>query len=245
MSFLKPIHGLCAGLLGLALLATAATAQTTAAAQPASTGSLLRLHASATLDVMQDWLSIGLAVSRDGADGAAVQQQLKQVLDAALVEARKAARPGQLEVRTSGFALHPRYSSRGGINGWSGRAELLLEGRDAQAIATLAARLTAMPVSQVSWSLSREAREKAETDLAAQAVGRFKAQADAYARLFGFSGYAIRDVEITGGDAPRVMPLAISRARATAAPVADEPIPVEAGKTAVSLSVSGQVQMTR
>ena len=85
-------QGLRAGLFCLTMLATAVAAQPATTAQHASVGNLLRLNASATQDVMQDWLSIGLAVSRDGADGAAVQQQIKQVLDAALAEVQAAVR---------------------------------------------------------------------------------------------------------------------------------------------------------
>ncbi len=236
-----PTRPLVRSLLAAALSLGVAAAQAQGAGAP---GNLLRLSAAATAEVTQDWLTISLAASRDGSDGAAVQQQLKQILDAALAEARRAARPGQIEVRTGGFSLHPRYSSRGGINGWSGRAELSLEGRDAQGIATLAARLKDMPVSNVFYGLSREAREKAEGELAAQAVARFRSKADEYARLFGFGGYSIRDVEIGSGDAMRPVPAPMLRSRTSAA-VNEEPIPVEAGKTAVTLTVSGQVQMTK
>ena len=43
----------------------------------------------------------------------AVQAQLKQALDAALAEAKKAARPGQVDVQTGNFSLFPRYTQQG------------------------------------------------------------------------------------------------------------------------------------
>ena len=49
-----------------------------------------------------------MTTTREGQDAATVQSQLKQALDAALAEARKAARPGQVEVQTGNFSLYPR-----------------------------------------------------------------------------------------------------------------------------------------
>ena len=116
-----------------------------------------------------------------------MQNAVKQALDAALAEARKAARPGQLELQTGGFSLSPRYTNptRGGtptIGGWQGSAELVVEGRDMPAIASLVGRLSTMTVGRVAYSLSREQREKAEADVAAQAIARFRGRAAETAR---------------------------------------------------------------
>ena len=58
------------------------------------------------------------------------------------------------------------------MSGWQGRAELVLEGSDTAAISQLAGRLAGLTVARVGYSLSREAREKAEADITAQAIGR-------------------------------------------------------------------------
>jgi predicted secreted protein len=101
----------------LALAAGAACAQSplvsTAAPQ-----NVVNLSASATVEVPKDQLTVVFSTTREGSDAAVVQGQLKQALDAALAEARKAARPGQLDVQTGNFSLYPRYSPKGGTNGW-------------------------------------------------------------------------------------------------------------------------------
>jgi len=223
----------CASLL---LLGAAADAQTLP--PPLN---VLQLSASATAEVPQDLLTVTLSVQRDGTDAAAVQAQLKQVLDAALAEARRSARPGQLEVRTGNFALFPRYSTKGAIGGWQGRADLVLEGRDMPGIGQLAGRLAGLVVSGVGHGLSRETREKTEAEVAAQAIGRFKDRAEAYARQFGFGGYSIREVAVGSSDAPIPVP----RMRAmTAAVASDEALPVEAGKANVTVTVNGTIQMS-
>ncbi len=203
---------------------------------------VVALAASASTELTMDWLTLVFATTREGQDAAAVQAQLKQALDAALAEARRAARPGELAVRTGGFALHPRYGPKGGITGWQGSAELIVEGRDTPAIAQLAGRIQTLTIARVAWSLSREAREKVEAEVAAQAIARFRARADAVAQQFGFAGWTIREVNVGGNEPPPGMPVPMLRAAAAAAPMA-EALPVEAGKAQVSATVSGSVQL--
>lgn len=219
-----------------------AAAQGQAPAQPAN---VVALSASATVEMTMDWLTVVYGTTREGADAAAVQAQLRQALEAALVEARKAAKPGgDVQVRTGAFALNPRYAPKGGINGWIGQAELVVEGRDTGAIAQTMGRIQTLSVSRVGWSLSREAREKVEGEVTAQAIARFRSRAEAVARQFGFSGYAVREVNVSGNEPPvGVQPML--RGRAMAAESSDASLPVEAGKAQVTAMVSGTVQMTK
>jgi predicted secreted protein len=203
---------------------------------------VVNLSASASVEVPRDQLSVTLTATRDGADAGAVQSALKQALDAALVEARKAARPGQVDVQTGNFALFPRYGKQGVITGWQGSAELVVEGRDMQAIAALAGRITSMTISRVGYTLSRELREKLEAELAAQAIGRFRAKATDYAKLFGYGGYALREANVATGE-PNVPP-PMPRVRAMAA-AGDEALPIEPGKGTVTVTVNASVQMTK
>lgn len=230
-------------MLASALCHSAAYAQ---AAPPPALNNVLKLSAKASTDVPQDLLSITLGTNKQGANAAVVQSQLRQALDAALQEARKAARPGLLEVRTGAFVVEPRYApnayrSDETITGWQGRAELVAEGSDTAAISQLAGRLTTLTVAQVTFGLSRQARDKAQAEVAAQAIGRFKAQADAYAKQFGFDSYSLREVEVSGGDEGvwrQPYPM-VAAARAAGS----EAQPVEAGKEQVRVTVSGSVQL--
>jgi len=103
---------------------------------------VLTLSASSSVEVQYDVIAMTMSASREGSDASAVQSQLRQAVDAALSEARKAQRPGQIEVRTGAFSLTPRYGNRGtSITGWIGTGEVVLEGRDMAAIAQVAGRL--------------------------------------------------------------------------------------------------------
>jgi predicted secreted protein len=229
--------------LGMALAAIMALAAPTAGAQLSPPPeNVLQLSASGTVEVQQDLLSLVLTTTRDGADPNAVQAQLKTALDAALAEARKAAQPGQLDVRTGNFALFPRYSPGGKIGGWQGTAELVLEGRDFPRITQTAARITTMTLGGVNFALSREQRARVEGEAQAMAIQRFKAKAAELAKGFGFSGYSLREVSVAANDQgfvprPRMMS---AESRAVSADMA---VPVEAGKSAVAVTVSGSVQL--
>lgn len=205
----------------------------------------LNLSVSANQEVTRDVLSLVFSTTKEGADAGAVQAALKQALDAALAEARKAAKPGQVEVQTGNFSLYPRYAPKGGgINGWAGSAELLVEGKDATAIAQLSGRISTLSIARVGWGLSREAREKVEADVAAQAISRFKARAADYSRQFGYGGYSIGEVSVATQDGG-VMPMAAPAMRYKSAALVEEALPVEAGKATVSVTVSGVVQMSK
>jgi predicted secreted protein len=130
------------------------------------------------------------------------------------------------------------------MSGWQGRAELVLQGRDFARITGAAAKVQSMAISQIGFGLSPEARTQAEGEAQAQAIEQFKARAATLARSFGFGGYTLREVAVqssegASGPHPRMMAMeAKAMALGDAAPV-----PVEAGKAQVEVSVSGSVQM--
>ena len=225
----------------LAVVLCLASAWPPAFAEPAApVANQLSLSASATAEVTNDVLSIVFSTQREGADPALVQSQLTQALNTALTEARKAARPGQVDVSTGNFSVQPRYMPKGEPTKWQGTVELRVEGKDFDALTKLVGRIQSLSVSQVGYRLSREAREKAEAEVSTQAIARFRAQAEAYAKAFGFASVTLRAVELSTNASGPPMP----RLRAASADMAmaAAPLPVAAGNSEVSVVVSGSVQ---
>jgi predicted secreted protein len=199
---------------------------------------------SANLEVTKDLLSVTLQVVRDGTDAATVQSGLKQVLDAALADAKKSAVPGQMEVRTGNFSLNPRYGRDGKINGWQGQAELVLEGKDLPRVAQTAGRLNGMNVVNVSQSLSRELTEKHDAQVTADAIQKFRVRAAELAKQFGFAGYTLREVNVQSVEQVNP-PRPMYRMNAEAAAMSSAPVPVEAGRGTLTSTVSGSVVLTK
>jgi predicted secreted protein len=229
----------------VSVIGPVALAQTTAAPQ-----NVVSLSATATVEVPKDWLTVVFSTTREGPDATLVQGQLKQALDAALAEARKLARPGLVEVQTGAFSLYPRYAPAGGkpaagqpgIVGWTGSTELVVEGRDTAAIALLTGRVPTLSIARVVSSLSREARQRVEGEVTAQAIDNFRGKAEAVARQFGFGGWALREAAVQSDSGqPTPMPLMRTMALARSAP--EEALPVEVGKATVTATVSGSVQL--
>jgi predicted secreted protein len=210
--------------------------------KPLPVRDVVQLSAVGSVDVGQDTLSISMSTSRDGLDATTVQTQLKTAIDAALAEAKKVSQPGQLDVHTGNFSLYPRYGRDGKSMGWQGSAEMILDGRDFARISGTAGKIQTLTVASVSFGLSREQRSKVENEAQGIAIERFKTRATDIARSFGFSGYTLREVSISASESgfttrPRMM------AMETRAAAADTPVPVEAGKTTVLVTVSGTVQL--
>jgi predicted secreted protein len=229
--------------LPLVLSVAALAAAPSVRAQPAvavmaQPQNVVSLDASASVEVTKDQLAITLATTKEGADASAVQNSLKQALDAALAEARKSAQPGQMDVRTGNFSLYPRYSQQGRITGWQGTAELVLEGKDLPRIAQTAGRLNTVTIAHIVQSLSREARERHAGAATAQAIANYKAKAQNYAKEFGFAGYVLREVNVSTSE-PGGHPQPMMRMAKGA--MEDASVPVEAGKETVVVTVSGSV----
>lgn len=203
---------------------------------------VVQLSANASIEVVQDLMVLNMSTTRDGVDASVVQTQLKTALEAGLVETKKASNPGRLDVKTGQFSLSPRYGRDGRISGWQGTVELVMEGRDFEKISSTAGKIQTLTVAGVGFSLSRELRSRVQADVQAQAIASFKTQADAIAKGFGFAGYTLREVAVSANDIgqpfrPRMMAM---ESRAT---MADAPVPVEAGKSTVQVTVSGSVQL--
>lgn len=201
----------------------------------------LSLQASASAEVPLDTVRITLAAEFEAPSQAKATTDLSTVMDEAVKRTRGAK---DIDVKTGGYNVWPSVDEKGKIQNWRARAELVLESKDFAAASALASRLAdKVAMSQISFSLSRQARDAAEKKLLAQAADAFRARAQDAAKAFGFSGYRVQQLELSGGGAsvpvPRPMVAMAKSSFSRASGSADAPL--EAGETTVTLSVSGLV----
>jgi predicted secreted protein len=232
-------------LLAATLLGTTALAATAQggpvpgdAWQPPS--GVLSLTAQAVTEVPTDVVHLTLAAEQEGPEPAAISSALSARAQQVIAEAKRT--PG-VQAESGGFTIHPNTDRNGKISTWRGRSEVILQSRDFAAVSKLAGQLAnQMQVQNINFSLSREARQAAEGKLTEQAVASFRDKAQATARLFGYGGYAIRNVQV--GEAGAVTPM--PRMYAAKTMMADAtPVPVEGGKAQVTVTVTGSVQMQK
>lgn len=200
------------------------------------------LSASASVQMAQDVLTLSLTTTREAADAQAVQAQLKAALDEALTLARREAKSGAIEVRTGRFGLSPRYDRNGKMTGWQGSAELLLQGRDFARMGEIAGKLQSLTVASASFGLTPEQRQSAETMAQSLAIAQFRQRANEVTKSFGYASYSLIEANVSaadsGGGRPPMMAMSARTVAADSAPV-----PLEAGLTSVSITVSGSVQL--
>lgn len=232
------------------LVLAAAAAPLAAAALPAHADTVLTpqfepsgvlsLSAQASTDVQQDVVQITLFYEQDAHDAASLTDALNQHADTALKQAHAVS---DVTAHTGAFTVYPTTDNNGRISGWRGRTEVVLESRDFAAATKLAGQINStMQIAGVAFSLSPEAQRKAADKLTADAIKKFRDEADSSAHAFGYNGYTIRQVNVGSNDVtPPPRPMFAMRAMAAAAPA---PLPVEGGKATVTVTVSGSVQMT-
>ena len=232
------------GALILALGSAAVQAQTfrDSPLVQATPSKIVHLSASALAQVQQDWLVMTLSVQKEGTDAMAVQTQIKNHLASALALARPLAQAGALEVNTGQMSVSPRYGRDGKANGWTGVAELVLQGRDIERITGVAGRVQGMTVGQVQWAISPELKRQTENRIQEDAVVQFQSRAAALTRSFGSSGYDLKEVRVSSQESMGEPQMRMVAMQVEALPPA-MPVPAQAGSARVVVNVSGSIQL--
>ncbi len=221
----------------LALAAASAFAQ--APQQPFF--NVITLEASATADVPTDTLTVTLFVEEQGPDPGQLAARVNARLEEALAKARKEPK---VEAHSGNYQTNPTYDRANQITGWRIRADVVLESRDFKAVAALAGRLQpALKLWSMTFSLSRararRPKRRCSPKRSANSRRRRAPSPRASASRVtcsGRSSCAATAPRLPGPVAYRGVAMS---AMADAAPPA--PVPVEGGKNAVTVNVSGSV----
>jgi len=226
------------------LLSHPASAQN-ALAPSTGTRDALTLDATVATEVILDLAVVTLAAEAQGVDAAPITREVQQIINAALAQAKATA---GVEARTGAFATNQRWNSKGVRDGWTVRAELILKAKDFAVLGTLAGKLAQQKLMIVSsgFELSRELREREEQALIERGIAAFRSKAQTASRAFGFTSYALREVNLgsISGDARPIQPKVY--AMRAASPAADaEPMAIEGGKVTLTLTVNGTILMSK
>lgn len=202
----------------------------------------VQLSTQAQMEIDNDWLTVNLSATVQGADPVAVQNQLKHLTAQAQAELKKRAGANWV-FHTGDFTVFPRYGNTGKVTGWQGQARIVVEGSDWVAVTQHAAAAPGFVVEGSRQSLSNTRREQFEAQVRDQAIRQYQAKAQAIAVSFGFKQYKLKEVQVNS-DSGVVMMMAAPKAM-RAAEASDAPIPVEVGKGQVTVTVSGTVSLER
>jgi predicted secreted protein len=201
---------------------------------------LVRLDAVVSSPITPDTAVMTLAAERSGTDASAITQQINKIMGDAVREAKAVS---GVEAITGNFSTNQQYDNRGNVIGWTVRSDLILKSKDFASLGKLSGNLsTTLKIMSSGFEVSRDLRAREESALLQRGLEAFQTKAKTAAQSLGFSSYILREVNIQqaqldGGNQPRPMMMA----RAAMADAA--PVQIEAGRTAINLTVSGSIQL--
>lgn len=203
----------------------------------ASAGPLVELSAEASRPAPNDLFRATVFAEATGTTGAEAARQVNAQIAAGLATAK-----GQsaIKVQTGSSHTWANYGKGGKIDGWRMRSELQLESRDQAALSDLLGRLQAsLGVASLGAQPAPETRKQVEEGAVRDAIAAFQERAKVIAGALG-KPYCIKQLNVSSGDR---MPMPMFKV--AAAPMARDasPMPVEGGESAVSVTVSGQIEL--
>ena len=199
---------------------------------------IIELSAEASLPAANDMARATVSAEAAGTTPGELSRQVNGMIAEALKTAKSV--PG-VKAQNSGTSTYPVYSSKGGkIESWRMRSELALESTNIAALSELLGKLqSSLAVSSLVLQPSPETRKKVENDAMLEALSAFKARAKVIADAMG-KPYRIKQITVnTSGRF--IQPMYRAAAKSMMADAA--PMPVEAGETQVSATVSGQIEL--
>lgn len=230
----KHVSGLllCAGAGALALPALADTSMDRASKNQKWPQATLQAEASA--EVAHDTVQITLASEVSNSSQTAVADAVSKTLDEVMKQAKENT---LVKARSGNYRVWPMNDKDGKISNWRGRGEIILESTDFAAASKLASTLSSrMPIAGIGFSVSPQARAKQEEALLVTSAQAFRDRSQALAEAFGFTGYTIRELDLSGSgaryeSAPRMQAMMADKAS----------VPLEGGTEMVTVSVRGSI----
>ncbi|MFZ4537457.1 SIMPL domain-containing protein [Propionivibrio sp.] len=198
---------------------------------------IIELSSEASRPAINDLVRATVSAEATGTTLGELSKQVNSLIAEALKTAKAFPR---VKTQSGNTSTYPIYSKGGKIESWRIRSELSLESGDTAALSELLGKLqSSLGVSNLVLQPSPETRKKAENEAMLDAIAAFKARAKVIADAFG-KPYRIKQLSVnTSGNV--VQPLFRATAKAMMADAA--PMPMEAGESQISATVSGQIEL--
>jgi predicted secreted protein len=204
----------------------------------ADAGTTVDLTADASRPAANDMVRATVFAEASGSNPAELARRVNQEIAEALKTIK--TKPA-VSVKSGHQSTFPVYSQNQKIESWRFHSELILESRDTAAVSELLGQLQQMrlAVGSVNQLPAPDTRKKVEDEATRDAIGAFRQRAAVVAEVLG-KPYKIRHLSIQqAGQMPPMPMLRASRAMAAEA----APMPLEAGESLVTTTVSGQIEL--
>lgn len=218
-----------------ALLALLALIALNTHAEDGRKGILVDLNGEASQSAANDSGQATAFAEAEAASPAEAARKVNTAMSQALALCKQTP---QVQCRSSHTWTSPVYGKNGrSIDAWRMRSEIAVESRDLPAFAELLSKLQAnLGIGQVNLHPAAETRQQAEDRATVTAIDAFRAKAKLVASRLGHD-YRIVQMQIGSNRGP-VFPVRPMALRADAAAM-----PIEAGESQVTVTVSGQIEV--
>jgi predicted secreted protein len=224
----------------LCLAASLALAGAAFATDPVPRYNTVELQSEAQRELPNDTVTASLYVELNDPNPAALAAAVNKATNEALRLAREYS---GVRVRSGNNQTYPVYAKGNVLQGWRARAEIRLESKDFDATSRLIGTLQAgMQLGNTAFSVSPEARRKAENELIAEAIAAFKVRAEIVRGALGGRGYKIQRLNVSNGYSAPPPRFAVARAMAAGAPEASAPN-FDGGVSLVTVTVGGAIEV--
>ena len=198
---------------------------------------LVQLQGQAEREVPNDLLTAVLAAEAEGPDPAKLADGINRTMQRALATALEVK---SVTTRTGSYQTYPTYD-KGRVARWRVRQELRLESSAFAAVTELIGKLQAdLVVTGMSFSVSGDARRKAENALIVEAMAAFEERARVVRDAMKAKGYRVHQLQVSPSGAA-VRPMA-AMARGMAMESVAAPA-IEPGSSRILITVSGTIQL--
>ena len=198
----------------------------------------VRLSAQQSAPVSNDTMHVTLSTFGEDQDPTKLARQINTDMEWALSLAKTEK---QVAVSTGNYQTYPvRHKNE--HQGWRGQQDLELEGEDTRGISDLVGKLQdKLQVKTIRFSVSDRKRHAVENRLIGQALDAFRERAGIIGDNLQASSYRLVDIDVN--TATRQPPVPYQARMSSMAMEEAAPVAVEAGKSQVTVSVSGTIEL--
>ncbi len=198
---------------------------------------VIELSSEASRPAANDLVRASISAESAGTTPSELSKQVNRLIADALKIAKTYP---SVKTQSGGTTTYPVYSKSGKIESWRMRSELLLESGDVATFSELLGKLqTTLAVSNLALQPSPDTRRKVENEAMLDALSAFKARATVIADALG-KPYHIKQLTVnTSG----IIVQPMFRAAAKSMLSESAPMPVDAGESQVSTTISGQIEL--
>ncbi|QLB18276.1 SIMPL domain-containing protein [Mannheimia granulomatis] len=234
-------------ILPLAVATMSASAETATAENKEKTSTFnFSTEVSRTVD--KDLMQANVYSRKSGKSLPELKKSVSLNLNRVLEEAKKYP---NIEVQAEGLTNNVNYNSKGNIDGWETTGSINLKSKDFEAMAAVLENLGKdVAISYIDFSVSPEKMASLEDEMTLEIIHKFQHKADIIQKGLGAKKYKLSNINIqTPNDGGANHPYyrqermyAMAAAPKMSESNSMEQIPLEAGKTTISASASGNVE---